>query len=201
MGELNIFNLEHFNTKHNCEIYVETGTGIGVCLSHMLKYKFKKYYSIDIDGDLIEQAKNTFTDNRIKFIHDYSFQALDKLVPKLPTDKSVLFFLDAHFPGADFGKTTYEDSIKEFKEEAFPLFKEIKMIKKHRDISNDCFIIDDWKLYDKDKEYEMPGWEYAELQESLGLNISKDIILDNFKETHNYEVNLRHQGFLFVTPK
>ena len=47
----------------------------------------------------------------------------------------------------------------------------------------------------------MPGWDYAELQESLGLNISKDIILDNFKETHNYEVNLRHQGFLFVTPK
>ena len=71
MGELNIFNLEHFNTKHNCEIYVETGTGIGVCLSHMLKYKFKKYYSIDIDGDLIEQAKNNFTDNRNKFIHDY----------------------------------------------------------------------------------------------------------------------------------
>ena len=59
MGELNIFNLEHFNTKHNCEIYVETGTGIGVCLSHMLKYKFKKYYSIDIDGDLIAVGEQT----------------------------------------------------------------------------------------------------------------------------------------------
>jgi len=201
MGELNIFNLEHFNTKHNCEIYVETGTGIGVCLKHALNYNFNNYYSIDLDGDLIDQAKINFPQENINFIHNYSSEALKDLLPSLPEKEPILFFLDAHFPGADFGKMSYEQSIREFKNEAFPLLNEIKIIKKYRDISKDCFIIDDWKLYDKTKNYEMGGWDYEDLQKELNLVTNGDVILNEFKNTHNHEVKLRHQGFLFVTPK
>jgi hypothetical protein len=201
MGELNIFNLEDFVRDNNCKIYVETGTGMGVCLSHMLNYNFEHFYSVDIDGDLIDQARENFPQSNIDFIHDYSTHALKKLVPTLPANKPVLFFLDAHFPGADFGKMTYEKSIRQFKEEAFPLITEINAIKNNRDISQDSFIIDDWKLYDDTKSYEMPGWDYVELQKELGLKISADAILEKFSNTHNNEVRLRHQGFLFVTPK
>ena len=82
-----------------------------------------------------------------------------------------------------------------------PLYNEIKIIKELRDISKDSFIIDDWKLYDKTKNYEMPGWEYTNLQDELGISTSDDLIISEFSNTHNYEVKLRHQGFLFVTPK
>ena len=68
-------------------------------------------------------------------------------------------------------------------------------------ISIDSFIIDDWKLYDNSQAYEMPDWEYNNLQDELGITTSADLILSEFLETHNCEVNLRHQGFLFVTPK
>ena len=53
MGELNIFDLNTLIDKFNCKIYLETGTGIGVCLSHALKYNLQKYYSIDLDDKLI----------------------------------------------------------------------------------------------------------------------------------------------------
>lgn len=201
MGELSIFNLQNFVETNKCKIYVETGTGIGVCLNHMLNYDFDHFYSIDLDGDLIESARKKFNNNNITFIHNYSTTGLEELMLKLDANIPILFFLDAHFPGADFGKMTYEQSIRKFKEVAFPLLTEIQTIKKYRDISMDSFIIDDWKLYDNSQTYEMPGWEYDILQDELGITTSADLILSEFLETHDCEVKLRHQGFLFVTPK
>jgi hypothetical protein len=113
----------------------------------------------------------------------------------------VFFFLDAHFPGADFHKITYEESIREFKDEAFPLLNEIKIIKERRDISKDVFIIDDWKLYDDTLPYEFPGWQYKYLQEELGLVTNSSTIISEFTDTHDCEINVRHQGFLIATPK
>jgi hypothetical protein len=201
MGSIQIFDLKKYLEQYNCEIYVETGTGAAECLSHAINYPFEQFYTIDIDGDLIETAEKKFNDNRINFIHNYSSVALDELVPILPPNKPVLFFLDAHFPGADFHKISYEESITQFKDKAFPLLNEIKIIKKHRDISKDVFIIDDWKLYDDTLGYEMPGWQYKDLQEKLGLVTPPDEIYKEFESTHDYEINLRHQGFLFATPK
>ena len=200
MGELNIFNLQDFLKQNNCEIYVETGTGIGVCLSHMLQYGLKKYHSVDLDTDLIKKAELKFKDHNVEFFNDYSHKALEKIVPSLPKEVPVLFFLDAHFPDADFGKTTYEDSIRSHKEDALPLVKEIKAIKKYRDISKDSFIIDDWKLYDPNLSYEYGGWEHKDLQDSLGLETNSSDVLKHFKDTHSHTVNLRHQGFLILTP-
>jgi|TARA_A100001391_G_C5013300_1_gene263803 hypothetical protein len=201
MGELSIFEFQEPIEKFKCQIYVETGTGVGVCLSHMLQYGFDRYYSIDLDEELILKAKEKFKNKNVEFYNDFSHKALAKLVPTLPTDKAVFFFLDAHFPDADFGKITYEESIKTYKEDAFPLLNEIKTIKEHRDISKDCFIIDDWSLYDTDQTYEYGDWKHKNLQDSLGLKACSSDILENFEETHNFQLSLRHQGFLSVTPK
>jgi hypothetical protein len=194
MGELVIFDLNPYIENYNCKTYVETGTGIAVCLQHATQFNFNNFYSIEI-------ANQKFPQKNINIIHDYSSQALKELVPILDPKTPILFFLDAHFPGADFHKISYEESIKEYREEAFPLLNEIKIIKKHRDISKDVFIIDDWKLYDPSQNYEMPGWEHRHLQEELGLVTTADQITQEFVSTHDYEVKLRHQGFLFVTPK
>ena len=201
MGSIQIFNLQPYIDKYNCKQYVETGTGVCECLSHAITFPFEKFYTIDIDGELITQAKQRFPQSNIEFIHNYSSEALKELVPTLPKDTPVLFFLDAHFPGADFNKITYEESIREFKDEAFPLLNEIKIIKERRDISKDVFIIDDWKLYDDTLPYEFPGWQYKYLQEELGLTTNSNTIISEFTDTHNCEINTRHQGFLFATPK
>ena len=59
-----------------------------------------------------------------------STEALDEHVPELPADAPTLFFLDAHFPGADFHKCSYEESIREHKQDAFPLEEEVDIILK-----------------------------------------------------------------------
>lgn len=201
MGSIQIFDLNKYVDDYKCKIYVETGTGAAECLTHAVNYPFEKLYTIDIDGDLVEKAEKQFNNPKITFIHNYSSEALNELVPTLPKDQPVLFFLDAHFPGADFHKISYEESIRQFMDEAFPLLGEIRIIKSHRDISKDVFIIDDWKLYDDTLDYEMPGWQYKDLQEELGLITKPNEIYKEFEATHDYEINLRHQGFLFATPK
>jgi hypothetical protein len=199
MGEINIFDLTTYVEKHNCKTYFETGTGKGVCLSHALNFDFEKFYSVDLDEELVNDAKNRFVGYPLTLINDYSSKALEQYVPTL-NQEPVFFFLDAHFPGADFHKMSYEESIRTYKEEAFPLHLELQSIKKSRNTYKDVFLIDDFKLYEEG-DYEFGGWAYSGLQEELGLVTKSQFIYDLFKDTHTFEKSLRHQGFLFIIPK
>jgi hypothetical protein len=199
MGEINIFDLTPYVEKHNCKTYFETGTGKGVCLSHALNFDFEKFYSVDLDEELVAAAKNRFVGYPLTLINDYSSKALEQYVPTLDQEP-VFFFLDAHFPGADFHKMTYEESIRTYKDEAFPLHQELTAIKKFRNTDKDVFLIDDFKLYEEG-DYEFGGWAYSGLQEELGLVTKSQFIYDMFKDTHTFEKSLRHQGFLFIIPK
>jgi len=202
MGQISAFDLQPFINEHQCKIYFETGTGEAISLSYALKYGFEEFYTVDVDENLIKQAQNRILGYRnLHFIHDFSNQALKNYLPKIEQDKSILFFLDAHFPGADFHKISYEQSMRHYGEQSLPLLKEIDIIKSTRDISKDVFIIDDWKLYDPTQNYEAPIWDYRNLQVELGLAPHYNEIINQFKETHNYAVDLRHQGYLILTPK
>ena len=97
MGEINIFDLTEFVEKYGCKTYFETGTGEAVCLSHALKYDFEKFYTVDLDEELYEKAKNRFVGYPLTLINNYSSKALDEYVPKLDPNTPVFFFLDAHW--------------------------------------------------------------------------------------------------------
>jgi len=116
-----------------------------------------------------------------------------------------LFFLDAHFPGADFHKCTYEESIRFYKQDAFPLENEVKLILANRDVSRDVFIIDDYILYDGEGNYETIKqgvvWKYGWLQEELNLKTNSQFLYNSFKDTHELQKDLRSQGYLIATPK
>jgi len=56
----------------------------------MLNYDFDHFYSIDLDGDLIESARKKFNNNNITFIHNYSTSGLEELMLKL--DANILFY-------------------------------------------------------------------------------------------------------------
>ena len=206
MGQITTFNLEDFIDKFHTKIYFETGTGECVSLDYATKFNFEKFYSVDLDEDLYKSALNRFQDKQeVILIKNYSTKALEEFVPKLEKDQPTLFFLDAHFPGADFHKTTYEESIRQYREEAFPLESELRIIKSLRDISRDVFIIDDFVLYDKDKNYESikhgQVWQYEWLQQELNIKTESEFIFELFSFTHNFEKDFRHQGYLIMTPK
>lgn len=137
MGQLRNLNFEHYNL----DVYVETGTGVGITLSKAILY-FQKCFSVDIDADLVSRARTTFPTATIE--HSLSTSALEKwLQNDIPTDATVFFFLDAHFPGADYKGQPYDI----FKTNAIPLKDELTLIKKYRPHSKDIIICDDARLY------------------------------------------------------
>jgi hypothetical protein len=206
MGAINTFDLYDYIIKYNTQQYFETGTGEAVSLSHAMQYPFQSFYSVDIDEDLIEKCKNKFsdTDKKLNLLVGKSKDILAEYVPLLNKKLPVLFFLDAHFPGADFHKISYEESIRTYKKDAFPLEDEIKIIKESRDTHQDVFIIDDFILYESgeyDTIKEGVIWQYKWLQDELNLNTESKFLYDSFSETHNFYKDLRHQGYLIITPK
>jgi hypothetical protein len=206
MGQLTAFDLQPLIKKHNLKVYFETGTGIGVSLRHALQYNFEKFYSVDIDKDLINNLLHLQNENKnLVLVGGYSKDALKQILPKIPESTSILFFLDAHFPGADFHKISYEESIRKFKKDAFPLEEEISLIKEMRGLAKDVFVIDDYMLYDKEGDYdsikEGVVWEYEWLQKELGLETDSSFLYKTFSATHTLQKDLRHQGYLLITPK
>jgi hypothetical protein len=206
MGQITTFDLNEFIKNYNTRVYVETGTGEGVSLSYAQSFDFDKLYSVDIDKDLIESAKNKFSANlKISLINDLSKNALEVILQELDPEIPTIFFLDAHFPGADFHKISYEESIRQYKKDAFPLEDEIKIISNKRDLSKDVFVIDDFVLYDYSSEYDSVKhgqvWQYKWLQDELNLPTESKFIFDLFDKTHTLEKDFRHQGYLIIKPK
>ena len=206
MGLLREHKLNDYIDKYNLKYYFETGTGKAECLEYALRYPFEEYWTVDIDEDLIEESFNKFRNmsKNINLLIGKSTEIIDEYVPQIPKESPTLFYLDAHFPGADFQKCTYEESIREHKKDAFPLEEEVDVILEKRDISKDVFIIDDLVLYEEgDFECLKVGcvWEYGWLQEELDLKTDSKFLYEKFEKTHDFKKDLRSQGYLIITPK
>ena len=206
MGLLREHKLTDYIDRYNLKYYFETGTGKAECLEYALRYPFEEYWTVDIDEDLIEESFKKFQNmsKNINLLIGKSIDILDEYVPQIPKESPTLFYLDAHFPGADFQKCTYEESIREHKKDAFPLEEEVDVILEKRDISKDVFIIDDLVLYEEgDFECLKVGcvWEYGWLQEELYLKTDSKFLYEKFEKTHDFKKDLRAQGYLIITPK
>ena len=206
MGLLREHKLTDYIDRYNLKYYFETGTGKAECLEYALRYPFEEYWTVDIDEDLIEESFKKFKNmsKNINLLIGKSTDILDEYVPQIPKESPTLFYLDAHFPGADFQKCTYEESIREHKKDAFPLEEEVDVILEKRDISKDVFIIDDLVLYEEgDFECLKVGcvWEYGWLQEELDLKTDSKFLYEKFEKTHDFKKDLRSQGYLIITPK
>ena len=206
MGLLREHKLTDYINKYNLKYYFETGTGKAECLEYALRYPFEEYWTVDIDEDLIEESFNKFRNmsKNINLLIGKSTEIIDEYVPQIPKESPTLFYLDAHFPGADFQKCTYEESIREHKKDAFPLEEEVDVILEKRDVSKDVFITDDLVLYEEgDFECLKVGcvWEYGWLQEELDLKTDSKFLYEKFEKTHDFKKDLRSQGYLIITPK
>lgn len=203
MGELSAFDLTGMIEKFDLSIYVETGTGVGISLAHALRYPFKKFYSVDIDEGRAGAQHEKYKDNlNISIVCDNSTNFLENIVRGIPPKENVLWFLDAHFPKADFDKMPYDESMRTYMELALPLKDELDIIRRNR-WDHDVIIIDDLILFE-DGPFEHNkdgGWKFKHIQEELGLLKSTDFIEVEFGLTHNIERDYRNQGYLILTPK
>ena len=192
-------NTEDYIQKFSLKNYVETGTGEGATLAHSLNASFENAYSVEINSTIYERALQNFktrlSTGECGIWFGNSFEKLPEILKE--TEGNTLFFLDAHFPGADFQLAKYED--EEDYDTRLPLEKEIAVILENRDVSDDVFIIDDLVIFEPD------GGPY----EAGPLTLPRDICPQNgieflekaFSETHDITRSYTSQGFLIITPK
>ena len=197
MGELYIHNLAPYLEKYQTTVFVETGTGDGTGLAHAADSNFDKLYSIEIMPQLAEKCRFRFADNtKINIVENNSIDGLKEILGKVPANKPMFFWLDAHFPGADFGFNSY-DHLSENVTLHKPLKAEIETILECRpDVSKDVFIIDDLRIYEKG-DYELGNWDLYDKYGGGGI----EFIADAFSDTHDLKKDYRHQGFVILTPK
>jgi hypothetical protein len=188
--------LEEFAPRN--PIFIETGTHMGNGVLEAQKYPFKKIASIEIIQGQVLKLKNLFkTDIRVEIICDNSHHGLKNLLPQI-TDNAV-FWLDAHFPGADLNVASYTS--EKDNDIRLPLEKELTLIKNLRKEFKDLILFDDLFLYKDNGAHVMKVWgnrpEIMPKQRFSANEFYKDI----FKETHDFEELDQHEGYGILRPK
>ena len=144
MGALKYMPMKAFAERFGCKVFFETGTGKGGSLKHAMQDgPFEKLFSVEMNETLFEEQSKRRWQPRVMLIKGESVLALEHL---LGEPGPVMFWLDAHFPGADYGLGTYEAIWPE--RVRAPLFYELEWISKHRNCG-DVIFVDDWMLYEQ----------------------------------------------------
>ncbi len=194
MGELYLHNLSHYIEKYKCDQFVETGTGKGTGLEYACRFNFKKLYSIEYMQELFNICVNKFSkDDRVVLLNDNSLNGLKQIIHLLD-ETPTLFWLDAHFPGADFGFNDY-DHLKHQENVYMPLIDELNLIRSLRPKAKDIFIIDDLQLYEKGP-FQLYNPDFVLKYGNKDISNTLEI----FKNSHTVFRDYRHQGFLILVP-
>lgn len=199
MGTLRFFNLQSMMEGYGCRSLFETGTGMGDGVQYAAYFHFERIWSVEIHPDIAATARERFVgDARVEVINATSEEALSRVLPTVPHDAPILFWLDAHFPGADFGLAGYKD--ERDGDRRLPLERELALIAKLRHPCRDVLLIDDLRIYE-DGPYEMGAMpDFAQTLPPERRNI--DFALRRpWSETHDLARYHQHTGYLVLTPK
>lgn len=193
MGTLTSFSLSSYIESYGIETFIETGTYKGDGLEYASRFGFKNLYSIELMDKFYLGSKDRFSgDSRISIIKGTSVEGLNEILRGM--ESKCLFWLDAHLP--NFYDPSYGNDYLGQKELLIPLEDELIIIKNSKDISGDVFIIDDIRIYEDDN-YQSGNWNDSSETKSRGIDFIRDIL----SETHDFQKELRDEGYLVCTPK
>lgn len=194
MGSINRFDLNKLIKKYNVQYFFETGTWKGDGLAYASKFPFKKLLSCEIMEEIYHKANNRFKNhNNIQIKLGASEEALASLNNEITGN--CLFWLDAHYPGAEEGLHTYN----EIKNETIrlPLHKELLLINELRSNYKDLILVDDLRIYE-DGPYKKGNMPDNIIPPSI-RNI--DFAYDLFAATHEIIKLHNDHGYLIIIPK
>ncbi|HPG11214.1 MAG TPA: hypothetical protein PLU37_06770 [Chitinophagaceae bacterium] len=194
MGSINRFDLDGIKRRFNISNFIETGTWKGDAIAIALNTSFRNIISIEIVPDLAEKAKARFDQHKeVKIIAGDSETVLSKELPSV--SGNCLFWLDAHFPGADEGIKGYDEEENDWLR--LPLENELNAIRTCRTVNADVIIIDDLRIYEEGV-YEKGNAPTDTLPKSIR---NLDFLYLNFNETHHIIKSYKDEGYILVFPK
>ena len=103
MATLSDFDIANFFNTYKLTDFVESGTLYGDSVAKSLELGFKRAWSVEIEEELFNRCCARFVnDPRVCLFHGSSHTLFDPLCQLLSaSDRNCLYWLDAHFPGAD----------------------------------------------------------------------------------------------------
>ncbi len=194
MGFINRFDLTRIMKEYNIDSFFETGTFRGDGVEYALRSPFAKIISVEIISEIAAEARQKFLlQDNVNIITGDSLSILEKELPKLTGN--CLFWLDAHFPGADAGLTAYDADTEE--SVRLPLSKEVETIRRLRPGFHDVLILDDLRIYE-DGPY-INGNVPADALPRQDRNTN--FIYKNFSATHVILKSYLDEGYILIFPK
>ena len=194
MGSLSRFDLSRIIHEYKTPNLFETGTFWGDGVAYALEFPFDKIISVEIIPEIADKAKSRFlAEDRVEIIEADSIVGLKKKLPLL--EGNTVFWLDAHFPGADAKLADYESgNDREFR---LPLSREIELISMYRKKFQDVLILDDLRIYE-DGPYEKGAVPLNAMPKGE-RNIS--FVYDFFETTHYVFKSFLDEGYILLFPK
>lgn len=159
--------ITHLSSKIGISTFIETGTFLGFMIE-IMRYRFKKIVSIELDQNLFEKAKAKFlTEKNITILQGDS----SKILPIVLIDlhEPALFWLDGH----------YSEGITAKGKLNTPIVSELKSILEHP-IKDHLILIDDARCFVGIDDY--PTVEelrtlVLKYNPALNFNVKNDIIV------------------------
>ena len=194
MGSINKFDLSDYMNKYNSKYFIETGTYKGDGLSYAKSFKFDKIFSIEILEEFHNMNIVRFKDDKnITLINKNSVDGLKEILTKNNIGNTI-FWLDAHLPS--FYSNEYGTDYTIEKDILIPLEEELNIIINNKDISNDVFIIDDLRIYERGN-FRNGEWLDVISSGFEGINFINKIL----SETHNITKSYDDEGYIICLPK
>lgn len=142
MGNIVRFPVNILVSNYGVTHFIETGYGKGVSCKAAVAYGFTKVLSCEIYPPLHKEAiqNEQFS---VALANSIDFIKSDVVISTLE-EQRCLIFLDAHYPGADFGFEEYKSTNWESNTK-LPLLDELKSLRGKCD--NSVIIVDDCRIY------------------------------------------------------
>lgn len=197
MGSIARFDLTDLMSKYGVTRFVETGTGTGEGLAHAAKYPFKGVWSCECEIGLAREAGKRFRhDQRVHIAVSDSVEFLET-TEAFASGEPALFWLDAHFPGADYGLKPY-DSVSNI-DTRLPLERELATIARCRPKGKDVIVCDDLRIY-MDGPFQHQNLP-ADLRPLCPSDRDPEFLHEIMGGTHDIEFIFAHEGYVLMTPK
>lgn len=194
MGSIRRFDLTKIITEYQTLSFFETGTFWGDGVDYALGSPFHQLISVEVVPEIAEKARARFAGiKNVEIIESSSEQGLAKRIASI--NHNCLFWLDAHYPGADAGMNAYDQNLED--EMRLPLAREMTTIHRLRKKYNDVIIIDDLRIYE-DGPYEN-GNVPADALPAKDRNI--DFIYRQFKWSHVVCKSYLDEGYVLLFPR
>ena len=194
MGQLNeAIQIKNVLDFYDIKNFVETGTGKAEVVQTVVEADDTlNIHTIEVIPEIYDKNKINFSYLKdVNWHLGTSFDILPEILPDLKG--TTLFWMDAHFPGADFGLASYGDEKDDDKR--LPLKKELETIVENRDVTNDVFVIDDLRIYE-DGPFGDGNWEDREKYGGDGIEFIEEL----FDETHYVVKSYNAQGSILLFP-